>query len=91
MNVVGTAAGDLIEIQGTGEARPFRREELDRLIDLALAGIGELAAAQRRTLAALLAEVDEVRRRGKRRPAEPKDERELWGRPEEPVGGPRSR
>ncbi len=91
LNVVATAGGRLVEVQGTGEARSFSRDELDALLDLALAGIGELAAAQRRTLAALLAEVDEVRRRGKRRPAEPKDERELWGRPEEPVGGPRSR
>ncbi len=42
MNVVATADGSLVEIQGTGEKRSFRRSEMDALVDLALKGIGEL-------------------------------------------------
>jgi ribonuclease PH len=51
MNVVMTAAGRLVEIQGTGEHGTFDRAGLDRLIDLATAGVTELVAAQRRALA----------------------------------------
>jgi len=50
MNVVGTGDGRLIEVQGTAEGHPFHRSELDELMDLATAGIAELAAAQRRVL-----------------------------------------
>jgi ribonuclease PH len=81
MNVVATAEGTLVEIQGTGEKRSFKRQEMDALVDLALQGIGELAAAQREVLASTLAEVAEVQAKGKRRQAPPKDEKDLWGRP----------
>ncbi len=81
MNVVATEAGELIEIQGTGEKRSFRRDEMDALVDLALKGIGELAAAQRQALAATLEEVAAVRERRGRGPAAPKSEKDLWGRP----------
>jgi ribonuclease PH len=81
MNVVATAEGTLVEIQGTGEKRSFRRQEMDALVDLALKGIGELAAVQREVLATTLAEVAEVQAKGKRRQAPPKDEKNLWGRP----------
>lgn len=50
MNVVATGAGGLVEVQGTAEGAPFRRSELDTLVDLAEAGIAELLAAQRRAL-----------------------------------------
>ena len=50
MNVVGTGDGRLIEVQGTAEGDPFRREELDELLDLATAGIRVLVAAQREAL-----------------------------------------
>ncbi|MDT8341617.1 MAG: ribonuclease PH [Longimicrobiales bacterium] len=50
MNVVATGDGGLIEVQGTAEGHPFRRDELDRLVDLAMAGIRERVAAQRRVL-----------------------------------------
>jgi ribonuclease PH len=50
MNVVATAGGGLVEVQGTAEGDPFRREEMDRLMDLALAGINELGRAQARLL-----------------------------------------
>jgi ribonuclease PH len=46
MNVVMNSGGAFIEIQGTAEGHAFRRHELDRLLDLAAAGIGRLQAAQ---------------------------------------------
>jgi ribonuclease PH len=51
MNVVATGDGELIEVQGTAEGAPFRREELDALLDLALGGIRDLRALQTRALA----------------------------------------
>jgi ribonuclease PH len=80
LNVVATADGELIEVQGTGEQRPFRRDELDGLLDLAQRGVAELAAAQNQTLAPVLEEVESLRRRGRRR-TPPRDESELWGPP----------
>ena len=81
MNVVATVEGEVIEVQGTGEKRSFTRAELDRLLDLAFAGIEELAAAQNRALEPLMVEVESVRSRGARHSAPPKDEKELWGPP----------
>jgi ribonuclease PH len=49
-NVVMTGSGGLVEIQGTAERRPFRREQLHALLDLAEGGITRLIAAQRRAL-----------------------------------------
>jgi ribonuclease PH len=51
MNVVATGDGELVEVQGTAEGKAFRREQLDRMIDAALAGIAQLQAAQERALA----------------------------------------
>ena len=51
MNVVATATGDLIEVQGTAEGAPFSRAELDALLDLALGGIADLTALQASALA----------------------------------------
>lgn len=50
MNVVVTGRGQFVEVQGTAEDAPFDRAELDSLLDLALAGAGELAAIQRSVL-----------------------------------------
>ena len=50
MNVVVTGSGSFVEVQGTAEGTPFERSELDRLLDLALAGCNELAAIQRACL-----------------------------------------
>jgi ribonuclease PH len=47
MNVVMTGRGGLIEIQGTAEAAPFTKSEMDALVALAGRGIGELIAAQK--------------------------------------------
>jgi ribonuclease PH len=81
MNVVATAGGSLVEIQGTGEKRSFRREEMDLLVDLAFKGIRELAQAQEAVLAPTMEEVRQILAKGRRRPAPAKSEKELWGRP----------
>jgi len=46
MNVVGTETGGLVEVQGTAEGDPFPRGDLDDLLDLAMAGLSRLLAAQ---------------------------------------------
>jgi ribonuclease PH len=46
MNVVVTGAGSFVEVQGTAEGVPFRREELDALLDLAVGGCETLARMQ---------------------------------------------
>ncbi len=50
-NVVMTGEGELVEVQGTAEGRPFTRSQLDELLDLASKGISEIVAAQRAILA----------------------------------------
>ena len=50
MNVVMTAAGGFVELQGTAEGATFSRLEMDALLALAGKGIGELVEAQRRAL-----------------------------------------
>jgi len=51
-NVVMTAEGRFVEIQGTAEKQPFPREVMDRLLNLAEKGIKELLEAQREALRA---------------------------------------
>ena len=51
LNVVMTDAGEFIEVQGTAEAAPFKRDELDRMLDLADGGIRRLIECQRAALA----------------------------------------
>ena len=81
MNVIATADGNVVEVQGTGEKRSFSREELDRLVDLALGAVPDLARIQNEALGEILAEVEEARSRTARVAAQPKDERDLWGKP----------
>lgn len=50
MNVVMTAGGGLIEVQGTAEGAPFSRAEMQAMLDLAQSGIAQLVAAQRAAL-----------------------------------------
>ena len=47
MNVVMTGSGGIVEVQGTAEGAPFSRAELDRLLQLAEGGIGDLVRAQK--------------------------------------------
>lgn len=51
MNVAMTGSGTFIEIQGTAEHRPFNRDELNTLLDLATKGNRELQKAQKAALA----------------------------------------
>lgn len=51
MNVVATAAGSFVEVQGTAEGAPFTREELDALLQLASEGTAELTRIQAEVLA----------------------------------------
>jgi ribonuclease PH len=46
VNVVMTGDGRFVEVQSTAERVPFDRERLDELLDLATAGIEELAGYQ---------------------------------------------
>ena len=46
MNIVMTGSGDLVEVQGTAEGAAFGRDDLDRLLDLAAAGIDRLVVEQ---------------------------------------------
>ena len=46
LNVVMTATGQIIEVQGTAEAAPCSRAELDQLLDLAADGIEQLVDLQ---------------------------------------------
>ena len=55
MNVVMTASGGFVEVQGTAEGAAFSRAEMDALLALAAKGIAELVRAQRAALAAPLA------------------------------------
>jgi ribonuclease PH len=50
MNVVMSSEGKFVEVQGTGEHGTFDRGELNQLLDLAVAGIRTLDAAQTKAL-----------------------------------------
>ncbi|GHA41395.1 ribonuclease PH [Streptomyces tauricus] len=54
MNVVCTGDGRFVEVQGTAEAEPFDRDELNSILDLAVLGCTELAVAQRTALDTVL-------------------------------------
>ena len=51
MNVVMTASGRFVEVQGTAEGQPFSRTDLDDLLGLAELGIGQIMEAQAAVLA----------------------------------------
>jgi ribonuclease PH len=53
MNVVMTGSGGIVVVQGTAEGRPFSRVQVDALLDLAAAGIGRLAIAQRQAIGSI--------------------------------------
>jgi ribonuclease PH len=54
MNIIKTSDGRFIEVQGTAEAQPFSRAELDSLLSLAEAGIAALIDMQRGVVGAYL-------------------------------------
>lgn len=50
MNVVMTHRGGFVELQGTAEKRPYNREDLDTMLDLAQKGIGYIQEVQEQVL-----------------------------------------
>jgi ribonuclease PH len=50
MNVVCTGTGEFVEVQGTGESAVFARDQLDALLDLAVAGCAALTQVQQAAL-----------------------------------------
>jgi ribonuclease PH len=54
MNVVKTADGRFIEVQGTAETKPFDRAALDQLLALADEGLKQLIEKQRETVGKIL-------------------------------------
>ncbi len=51
LNVVATASGRIVEVQGTAEGEPIPKDHFDEMLELALAGIAQLIDAQKKTLA----------------------------------------
>jgi ribonuclease PH len=51
MNVVMTADGGFIEVQGTAEGAPYTQEQMTAMLALARKGITEIAALQTAALA----------------------------------------
>ncbi|WP_046215749.1 ribonuclease PH [Paenibacillus wulumuqiensis] len=50
MNVVMTGTGEFVELQGTGEDRPFTRKELDQMLELGEEGIRQMIELQKEIL-----------------------------------------
>src|SRR5258708_835371 len=50
LNVVATASGKIVEVQGTAEGAPVERKQVDAMVDLALAGIAKLPQTPRHVL-----------------------------------------
>lgn len=50
MNIVMTESGEFVEIQGTGEERPFSKSDMDELLRLGQKGVEELIQLQKEVL-----------------------------------------
>lgn len=50
MNFVMTGKGRFVEVQGTAESKPFTKSQMDRLTELATAGIRQLTNAQQQAI-----------------------------------------
>jgi ribonuclease PH len=53
MNFVMTGAGKFIEVQGTAEASPFTRKQMERMAEIAQTAIKELLKAQKKVIGSL--------------------------------------
>lgn len=49
-NVIMTSNGDIIEIQGTGEERPFSKAEMDKMLSLGKKGVMKLVREQNKII-----------------------------------------
>jgi len=50
MNLVANSEGQIVEIQGTSEKKPFSPEQLHEMVTLGLKGIGDIIAIQKKVL-----------------------------------------
>ncbi len=50
MNIVMTGKGEFVELQGTGEERPFNRKELDQMLELGEEGVMRMIELQKEVL-----------------------------------------
>ncbi|GGJ25770.1 ribonuclease PH [Paenibacillus hunanensis] len=50
MNIVMTGKGEFVELQGTGEERPFNRKELDEMLELGEQGVLRMIELQKEVL-----------------------------------------
>ena len=57
MNIIMNCKGEFVEVQGTGEERPFSREDLNKLLELGEKGNKELIKAQREALGEIADEI----------------------------------
>jgi ribonuclease PH len=65
LNLVATAKGAIVEVQGTAEGEAVPRASVDRMIDLGLAAIARLAAVQRDALAKAGVELERISVKGR--------------------------
>jgi ribonuclease PH len=63
LNVVATAGGAIVEVQGTAEGSPVPRATIDRMVDLALRGVGDLVRVQRVALERAGVDLEGLRRK----------------------------
>lgn len=66
LNLVRTGSGSYVEVQGTAESKPFSRETLDEMLDLAEGGLEELESMQKEALGEGLARLLRPRLTGDR-------------------------
>ena len=50
LNLVADGSGEIIEIQGTAERKPMARQELEKMIGMALSGVSRLIEYQKEVL-----------------------------------------
>ena len=67
LNVVATASGSIVEVQGTAEGDPVPRKKIDAMLDMGLAGILELTVLQRDALSHAGVDLDALTIRGAHR------------------------
>jgi ribonuclease PH len=60
LNVVATARGGIVELQGTAEGEAVPRAEIDEMVDLALEGVETLCKIQRDVLAGAGVELEKL-------------------------------
>ena len=50
MNIIMTDKGEFVEVQGTGEERPFSRKDLNKLLELGEKGNKELNKSSKKSI-----------------------------------------